>query len=111
MYPSEEIIKKYHLNLSVKPKLPSLWDFKVGDSVEVLTLNAKVGKDIWHDAEVVEVRKFENYVRGKDCGYPVVFVKLMRTYCRAIEGSNDLEFFTKEAINAFLYMSEIKPKN
>ena len=95
-------------------------DYKIGDDVEVLISNPRLdGKEEWRPAEVVNVQMVE---RLRSEPYPVVIVKVERTYCKAepiyeffgnipIFIENYLEYYEKENQEGFLFKNTIRLKS
>lgn len=99
-------------------------DYKGGDVVEVLVNNPQNdNKPEWRDAEVLDKRMIYPSGGSKHPPYPILIVRLKRTYCKAtpvyrfINGNipvfvdNNLEFYDKENDEGVLYSSDIRLKD
>lgn len=99
-----------------------LSDYKSGDKVEVLILNIQTDRFEWREAEVLDVRTIHPRVGEKHLPYPIVIVRVKRTYCKAttpiyrfvdnipVFVDNNLEFFDKENDEGVLYENTIRLK-
>jgi len=96
-------------------------EYKEGDKVEVLMNNPRNNnKDEWRDGEVISKR----YIHPQHGpAYPILIVKVIRTYCKAtpvyrwLDGNipvfvdNNLEFYEKGTEEGFLYENTIRLKS
>jgi hypothetical protein len=100
--------------------LKKIADYNVGDEVEVLINNPRLdNKDEWRPAEVLYKRMIH---QEHGAPYPILIVKVVRTYCKAepiyrwIDGNipvfveNNLEFYDRENEEGILYEKFIRPK-
>lgn len=97
-------------------------DYKIGDLVQVLISNPKNdNKPEWRDAEVVDVRIIEPDIVTSKKSYPMVVVKVVRTYCNATPRflnmggidvflENILNFYDRENTEGIIYETNIKLK-
>lgn len=61
-----------------------LKDYKLGDLVEVLVNNPRNNnKEEWRSGEVISVRTINTSFSDKFKPYPIVIVRVLRTYCKA----------------------------
>jgi hypothetical protein len=99
-------------------------DYKTGDQVRVKMNNPRLGnKEEWRDGEVVDNRMIYPNRGERHAPYPMVIVRVTRTYCKAtpmyrwINGNipvfvdNTLEFYEKQNEEGFLYNTEIMLKD
>ena len=98
-----------------------LKDYKPGDKVTARINNPEMDNQaVWVDGEVVEIKTIHPAHGQRHKPYPMVMVKLNRTYCDAkpiyrvedgvrIFDHNKLRFYTKENIEGFIYKNELKP--
>jgi hypothetical protein len=100
-----------------------LKNYKGGDKVQVLMNNPKNNnKDEWRDGEVLYVRMIYPRNGERHQPYPIVIVRVKRTYCKAtpvymwindnipVFIDNNLEFYEKENDEGFLHENQIKLK-
>ncbi|HLO91587.1 MAG TPA: hypothetical protein VK172_10530 [Lentimicrobium sp.] len=95
-------------------------DYKAGDQVEVLMNNPRnANKDEWRKGEVIDNRMIYPSRDERHHPYPIVIVKVVRTYCKATPNfrmigtvpvfvDNTLEFYDKENEEGFLYENQIR---
>ena len=98
-----------------------LKDYKPGDKVTARINNPEMDNQaVWVDGEVTEIKTIHPAHGQRHKPYPMVMVKLNRTYCDAkpiyrvedgvrIFDHNKLRFYTKENIEGFIYKNELKP--
>jgi len=96
-------------------------DYKAGDLVQVKINNPRLdNKDGWRDAEVLGNRMIYPREHGGK-PYPIVIVRVKRTYCKAtplyswignipVFVDNSLEFYDKENDEGFVYENTIRPR-
>ena len=93
-------------------------EYKSGDNVEALTFNPQLNKDVWVDAEVLD-KRMVHQKHGKP--YPILIVRLKRTYCKATPQyrwfdnipffvDNLLQFYEKETDEGFIQDEQIRLK-
>ena len=92
-------------------------EYNVGDNVEVLTNNPRNdNKDEWRTAEVL-YKKYIHPQHGPS--YPILIVRVIRTYCKAspvyrfidnipIFIDNCLDYYDKENEEGILYEFQIR---
>lgn len=97
-------------------------DYKQGDVVEVLVNNPRNdNKDEWRDAEVLDKRMIYPTTGERHQPYPILIVRLKRTYCKAtpvyrfignipVFVDNNLEFYDKENDEGIIYKNQIRVK-
>jgi hypothetical protein len=97
-------------------------DYKAGDQVQVLMNNPRLdNKDEWRDGEVLDNRMIYPSHGSHHPPYPIVIVRVRRTYCKAtpiyrmignipVFVDNSLEFYEKENDEGFLYEKTIRLK-
>lgn len=96
-------------------------DYKAGDLVEVLINNPQNNnKQEWRNAEVLDKRMIYPNVGERHQPYPILIVRLTRTYCKAtptyrwIDGNipvyvdSILEYYDRENDEGVLYSSDIR---
>jgi hypothetical protein len=98
-------------------------DYKGGDIVEVLTTNPQTNKEEWRDAEVLDKRMIYPSNGSHHPPYPILIVRLRRTYCKAtpiyrwvdknipVFIENTLEFYDKENDEGIINEKEIRLKD
>jgi hypothetical protein len=99
-----------------------LKNYKAGNEVQVLMNNPRNdNKDEWRDGEVLDVRMIYPRNGERHQPYPIVIVRVKRTYCKAtpvyrmlgnipVFVDNNLEFYEKENDEGFLYENQIRLK-
>lgn len=97
-------------------------NYKAGDQVEVLVNNPQnENKDEWREGEVIDVRTIYPNYGERFHPYPMVIVRIKRTYCKATPNyrfigtipvfvDNTLQFYDKESEEGFLYENQIRLK-
>jgi hypothetical protein len=97
-------------------------DYKIGDNVEVLINNPKLNdQKEWRNAEVINKRTIYPNNGSHHRPYPILIVRLIRTYCNAapvykwidsipVFVSNKLNFYDKENDEGIIYENEIRLK-
>jgi hypothetical protein len=100
----------------------SMKDYKAGNVVEVLMYNpALEGKEEWREGEVLDNRMIYPSNGSHHRPYPMVIVRVKRTYCKAspvyrfvgnipVFVDNSLEFYDKENDEGFVYENTIRLK-
>jgi hypothetical protein len=95
-------------------------NYKAGDQVEVLINNPRLeNKDEWRKAEVIDNRMIYPSHGSHHRPYPMVIVRVTRTYCKAtpkyrmvgnipVFVDNSLEFYDKENDEGFVYENQIR---
>lgn len=99
-----------------------LREYKAGDQVQVLVNNPRnENLNEWRDAEVTD-KRFIHPNRGEHFHpYPILIVRLTRTYCKAtprykfidnipVFVENDLTYYDKENEEGIIYENQIRPK-
>ena len=97
-------------------------EYKAGNVVEVLMNNPREGnKPEWREGEVLDNRMIYPSNGSHHPPYPIVIVRVRRTYCKAtpvynfignipIFVDNTLEFYEKENDEGFIYENTIRLK-
>jgi len=97
-------------------------DYKSGDKAEILMHNIQTNENEWRDAEVLDKRIIYPTGSSKHRPYPILIVRVVRTYCKAtpkykwLNGNipvfvdNDLEFYDKENDEGIIYSNRIRIK-
>jgi hypothetical protein len=98
-------------------------EYKVGDKVRVLMNNPRENnRDEWRDAEVVRIQTVYPSYGSHHAPYPMLIVKVIRTYCKATDNfkmldgvkvysGSTLEFFDKENEEGVIYSDQIMLKD
>jgi hypothetical protein len=98
-------------------------DYKGGDLVEVKVRNPRLDdKEEWRDGEVIDNRTIYPNRGERHKPYPIVIVRLKRTYCKATPEykwignipvfiDNSLEFYDKENDEGFIDENQIRLKS
>jgi hypothetical protein len=98
-------------------------DYKAGDQVRVKMNNPRnENKEEWRDGEVLDVRMVYPKSPERHKPYPIVIVRVRRTYCKAtptyrfignipIFVDNTLEFYERENDEGFIYDNTIMLKD
>jgi hypothetical protein len=97
-------------------------DYKPGDKVRVKMNNPRLDdKEEWRNGEVVDNRMVYPARGERHKPYPIVIVRVTRTYCKAtplyrwindnipVFVDNTLEFYDKENEEGFIYENQIMP--
>ena len=97
-------------------------EYKAGDEVEVIVNNPRNGdKNEWRPAEVLDKRMIYPKTGERQPPYPILIVRLKRTYCKAtpvyrfignipVFVDNNLEFYDKENDEGVIYNNQIRMK-
>ena len=100
----------------------TLDEYKAGDQIEALITNPQTNKEGWVNAEVLDKRMVYPNRGERHRPYPILIVRLKRTYCNAtpiytwINGNipvfvnNKLDFYEKENDEGFVYDNQIRLK-
>lgn len=103
-------------------KYKELSEYKAGDSVEVLVNNPRnENLNEWREGEVLDVRMIYPNHGERFTPYPMVIVRVRRTYCKAepvyrfvgnipVFVDNNLTFYDKENEEGFIYQNQIRVK-
>lgn len=101
-------------------KLKNLGKYRKGEDVEVHIRDAKTGNNpVWRAGVVDRTDTVYPNAGSRHKPYPILFAKVMRTYCRAtpvyaehssikIWLRDDLEFYEKENIEGFVYADQVR---
>lgn len=84
-----------------------LSDYKVNDCVSVLIDNIRTGGDEWRTAMVKDVRWIHPTYGSKHPPYPIIVVKVIRTYCKE-NSDGKIEFFDKLNTEIFIYAEQVR---
>lgn len=102
-------------------KHKNLGKYRKGEKVEVQMRDAKTGNNpVWRAGVVDHIDTVYPNTGERHKPYPMLFVKVMRTYCKAtpvyipdvnvkIWMRDDLEFYEKENVEGFVYAEEVRP--
>jgi hypothetical protein len=97
-------------------------EYKAGDVVEIMVNNPRnENLNEWREAEVLDVRTIYPRTGERHQPYPIVIVRVTRTYCKAtpvhrfignipVFVDNNLEFYDKENDEGILYKNQIRLK-
>ena len=97
-------------------------DYKTGDNVLIKMMNIKTNVEEWRKAEVIDKRTIYPSKGSRHRPYPILIVRVMRTYCKAtpqytfignipIFMKNNLQFYDKMNEEGILNKDEIKLDN
>ena len=97
-------------------------EYKAGDEVEVMVNNPRnENLNEWREAEVLDKRMIYPSNGSHHPPYPILIVRLTRTYCKAtpvyhfignipVFVDNNLEFYDKENDEGIIYKNQIRVK-
>ena len=96
-------------------------DYKTGDAVQVQVMNPRLEDRVeWREAEVLRTQMIYPSYGSKHKPYPIVIVRVNRTYCKAepiyrfignipVFVDNSLEFYDKLNDEGIIYENQIRP--